>query len=123
MTCDTIEHRFRKEFPGSEDRPLSVFSGHYDTMATNSLDPVEYAPGADDDGSGTTVVLEALRIMSAHQFECTIHFTALAAEEQVTIFIQKQIHFAFRWSQFVVIRKSMTTSPTRHTRPFHQHSL
>ena len=37
---------------------IIVVSGHYDSRATNGLDATSDAPGADDDGSGTAVVLE-----------------------------------------------------------------
>ena len=40
------------------------------------------APGADDDGSGTSAVLECARIMSKHSFPATIIFVAVSGEEQ-----------------------------------------
>ncbi|MBI4427764.1 MAG: M28 family peptidase [Ignavibacteriales bacterium] len=63
------------------DRVL-VISGHYDSRASNPLDSVSAAPGANDDGSGTAVVLELARVMSKHRFEATIVFLAVAGEEQ-----------------------------------------
>lgn len=65
----------------SADRMI-VVSGHYDTRAGNPLDATSDAPGANDDGSGTAVVLELARVMSKYPFDATIVFIAFAAEEQ-----------------------------------------
>ncbi len=61
---------------------IFVVSGHYDSRASDALDSTGDAPGADDDGSGTAVVLELARVMSAHRFASTILFAAFAGEEQ-----------------------------------------
>lgn len=45
------------------------------------MDSVAGSPGADDDGSGTALVLEALRVMSQFQFPRDIYFCAFNAEE------------------------------------------
>lgn len=44
-----------------------IICGHYDDMPNATI-----APAADDDGSGTTTVLEAARVLSNYQFEYTI---------------------------------------------------
>ena len=59
-----------------------LLSGHYDSRATNALDSVSEAPGADDDGTGTALVLELARVFSKHRFRTTIIFAAFAGEEQ-----------------------------------------
>lgn len=59
-----------------------VVSGHYDSMCGSALDAKCDAPGANDDASGTAVVLEMARAMAPHQFEATIVFMAVAGEEQ-----------------------------------------
>ncbi len=46
------------------------------------MDSTGDAPGADDDGSGTSAVLECARIMSKHSFPATIIFVAVSGEEQ-----------------------------------------
>lgn len=61
---------------------IIVVSGHYDTRASNPLDVKGDAPGANDDGSGTAVVLELARVMSRYTFDATIVFIAFAGEEQ-----------------------------------------
>lgn len=59
-----------------------VVSGHYDSMCGSAIDANCDAPGANDDASGTAVVLEMARAMAPHQFEATIVFMAVAGEEQ-----------------------------------------
>jgi hypothetical protein len=66
--------------PGS-DR-IFLVSGHYDSRATGANDITSEAPGANDDGSGTTAVLELARVLSKFNFRATIVFAAFAGEEQ-----------------------------------------
>jgi hypothetical protein len=42
----------------------------------------DYAPGADDNGSGVAAVFEALRVLKNYRFARTIRFAAFNAEEQ-----------------------------------------
>src|SRR4051794_16998171 len=67
--------------PKSADR-VYVVSGHYDSRRTDVLDGTGDAPGANDDGSGTSAVLELARVMAPHPTEATIVFATFAAEEQ-----------------------------------------
>ena len=70
---------------GSEEigtgRVLLV-GGHYDPQASDPMDATSDAPGANDDGSGTAVVLELARVLAPHAFDATIVFVAFAGEEQ-----------------------------------------
>ncbi len=59
-----------------------VVSGHYDSMASDRWDVESAAPGANDDASGTAVVLEIARVMSASRFEANLVFLCVAGEEQ-----------------------------------------
>lgn len=56
--------------------------GHYDSRPSNDQDPQSDAPGANDDGSGTAVVLECARVLSQKKFPATIVFLTVAGEEQ-----------------------------------------
>ncbi len=56
--------------------------GHYDSMPSDVMDPKADAPGANDDGSGTTAVLAIARAMAGHPCESTIVFVCTAGEEQ-----------------------------------------
>ena len=64
------------------DNRIFIISGHLDNMRTNVMDRTGDAPGANDDGSGTSAVMECARIMSKHSFPATIIFVAVSGEEQ-----------------------------------------
>lgn len=54
-----------------------IICGHIDATG-----PVEdSAPGADDNASGTSVVLEACRVLASHWFNYTVRFICFNAEE------------------------------------------
>jgi hypothetical protein len=63
-------------------RRMLVVSGHYDSRCSNVLDSVKAAPGANDDASGTALVLELARVFSKYEFNTTIIFVAFAGEEE-----------------------------------------
>jgi hypothetical protein len=67
--------------PESKDRFL-VVSGHYDSICSPGSDATCDAPGANDDASGTAVVMEMARVMSKYQFDATLIFMAVPGEEQ-----------------------------------------
>ncbi len=56
--------------------------GHYDSRNGDPLDFDRDAPGANDDASGTAVVIELARVLSKHRFDSTLVFMATAGEEQ-----------------------------------------
>jgi hypothetical protein len=59
-----------------------VMSSHYDSRDSDNDDGVADAPGADDNGSGTSAVLEAARVLSRVPLHATIVFACFDAEEQ-----------------------------------------
>jgi Peptidase family M28 len=61
---------------------IYLVTGHYDTRNTDILNSTAPAPGANDDGSGTTVSIECARVLSKHKFPATIIFLTVAGEEQ-----------------------------------------
>ncbi|MDQ3634280.1 MAG: M28 family metallopeptidase [Acidobacteriota bacterium] len=61
---------------------IYVVSGHYDSMCGDPSDGECDAPGANDDASGTSAVIEMARVMSKQKFDATIIFMAVAGEEQ-----------------------------------------
>ena len=67
--------------PESRDRWV-VVSGHYDSIPRPLSDTTADSPGANDDASGTAVVLELARVMSKHEFDANVVFLAVAGEEQ-----------------------------------------
>ncbi|MCI0436183.1 MAG: M20/M25/M40 family metallo-hydrolase, partial [Gemmatimonadetes bacterium] len=50
-------------------------------LASSHFDSVERGPGADDDSSGTTALLEAARVMANRPQAATIHFAFFTGEE------------------------------------------
>jgi hypothetical protein len=60
---------------------IYVFGGHHDSYSSG--DPMIFAPGADDNASGTAAALEVARIImqSGYQPKSTIKFITFAAEE------------------------------------------
>ncbi len=60
----------------------SYVVGHYDSRNADAMDAVGDAPGANDDASGTAVVLEIARALADHPLESTVVFLCTAAEEQ-----------------------------------------
>ena len=59
-----------------------LVQGHYDSRVTDIMNATADAPGANDDASGTSVAIEAARVLSRHRFDATIVYAALAGEEQ-----------------------------------------
>lgn len=64
----------------TDDRILLI-SAHLDTRVEGDADNTTFAPGANDDGSGVSAILEMLRIMSKHPYEATIKFMVVTGEE------------------------------------------
>lgn len=73
--------------PGRDTTRVVVISGHYDSCvcSTDAADATSDAPGANDDGSGTSAVIELARVMSKRfpqGLEASVLFAVVAAEEQ-----------------------------------------
>lgn len=68
-----------KEGTTEADR-LVVIGGHYDSWNTQA-DPLVFAPGADDNASGTAVVLELARIFKNLDTKKSYMFVPFSAEE------------------------------------------
>ncbi|MCC7149707.1 MAG: M28 family peptidase [Saprospiraceae bacterium] len=58
---------------GLNNNKLCLINGHFDSA--------EFAPGADDNGTGVVGVLEAIRVMSDYLFENNVQFTSFNLEE------------------------------------------
>ncbi len=60
---------------------INIVGGHHDSYSSG--DPMVFAPGADDNASGTSAVLEIARVLKEtnYQPESTIKFITFAAEE------------------------------------------
>lgn len=65
----------------TDDRVL-IISGHLDSRNTDVMDVKSDAPGANDDASGVSAMMELARIMSKREFPFTLIFVAVVGEEQ-----------------------------------------
>jgi hypothetical protein len=71
--------------PGSDPsraKTAVIVSGHFDSICSDFLSTECDAPGADDDGSGTTVSLESARLAAKRGHRATVVFAAVSGEEQ-----------------------------------------
>jgi len=59
-----------------------IIAGHIDSRASDVMDAASDAPGANDDGSGSALVLEAARLLSQKPHRATIVYALLSGEEQ-----------------------------------------
>ncbi len=66
---------------GDEPGRIYVMSSHFDDCDGRCTDGAGVAPGADDNGSGVSAVLEAARVMTATHFRGTIVFACFDGEE------------------------------------------
>ncbi|MFZ1947570.1 MAG: M20/M25/M40 family metallo-hydrolase [bacterium] len=66
--------------PGTTNpEEIYIICGHYDDT---SQIPYDYAPGADDNATGTIATVEAARVLKEAQFEATLKFLCVSREEQ-----------------------------------------
>ncbi|MBL8897110.1 MAG: M28 family metallopeptidase [Planctomycetes bacterium] len=65
-----------------EPERIYVVGGHYDSRASDTYDVASDAPGANDDASGTAVVLELARVLAAVPLDATVVFACYTGEEQ-----------------------------------------
>ena len=65
---------------------MYLVTGHYDTRVNDVMNTHDFAPGANDDSSGTAVSMESARVFSSqhaqHKFPATLVFVCVAGEEQ-----------------------------------------
>lgn len=71
---------------GKDNKKVYIISSHYDSVASKTknwqLDWKKLpAPGADDNASATSAVLECARILSKFEFNSTIRFVTYSGEE------------------------------------------
>jgi hypothetical protein len=70
--------------PGTDtsDKAVIIIEGHMDTRCTGLCDTACVANGMEDNGSGTSLVIELARVLSKYTFKRTIVFAATTGEEQ-----------------------------------------
>ena len=67
---------------GTHPERVIIMGGHYDSRTVDPISATDRAPGANDSGSQTALVIEAARVMANYTFDATLMFAAFAAEEQ-----------------------------------------
>ena len=72
ITCDKL---------GSTNNTI-IISAHYDSRTEDLNDSRSRAPGADDNASGVSVLLEVARILSKLNLEHSVSFVLFSGEEQ-----------------------------------------
>ena len=70
--------------PGTDptDTRILLVSGHIDSRVSDVMNATADAPGANDDASGTALVMELARVLASQKFPCTIKLVAVQGEEQ-----------------------------------------
>lgn len=66
----------------TDPRTFVVIGAHYDSRSKNLFDAKAPAPGADDNASGTSGLLEIARILAQVETPCSIRLIAFSGEEQ-----------------------------------------
>jgi hypothetical protein len=67
---------------GTDPKRVIIVGAHIDSRVTDVMNATADAPGANDDGSGVALVLEAARILSHRKFSATIVYAVFSGEEQ-----------------------------------------
>ncbi|MFA6124210.1 MAG: M28 family metallopeptidase [Sphingomonas sp.] len=67
---------------GLDPKRVIIVGAHIDSRVSDAMDATHDAPGANDDGSGVALVLEAARILSKEKFRATIVYAIFSGEEQ-----------------------------------------
>ena len=68
--------------PGKHPNRLVIIGGHYDSRTTNVFDTTSDAPGGNDSGAQTALLLELARVLAGNSFDATIVFMSFSGEEQ-----------------------------------------
>ncbi|MEX0967947.1 MAG: M28 family peptidase [Bacteroidia bacterium] len=80
--------------PGTDPAaPLILIEGHIDSRCEERCDTSCFAGGAEDNGSGTALVMELARVMGKFTFRNTIVFMATTGEEQGLIGAQAFLNY------------------------------
>ncbi|UCE66263.1 MAG: M20/M25/M40 family metallo-hydrolase [Candidatus Zixiibacteriota bacterium] len=59
-----------------------IVGGHYDAVVYDGGNPAIWAPGADDNGTGTAMTMEIARVLADLPFKKSVRFITFGAEEQ-----------------------------------------
>jgi len=141
ITADTEMSNVYAVLRGTDpelSKKIYLVSGHYDSIAFQprpqntggapdptaaaGLGPMDlgaFAPGANDDASGTAVSIECARVLSKHKFPATIIFLTVPGEEQG---LDGSAHFAKlaqeeKWDLVAVLNNDIVGGDNTPGRP------
>ena len=83
--CGMTRHRnILAVLPGTDtaNHQIILIEGHMDSRCNTPCDTACLAEGVEDNASGTALVMELARIMSAHEYPATLVFMVTIGEEQ-----------------------------------------
>jgi len=63
-----------------QPRKVVLLTAHLDSLSNSN--PWVFAPGADDNASGSAAVMQAAKILSQYDFGCTLRYVLFTGEEQ-----------------------------------------
>ncbi len=76
--CDAVAIQRGTERPND----VVIITGHIDSRVSDVMNANAVEPGANDDGSGSSAVIEAAKLLSKHKFPGTIVYSLDSGEEQ-----------------------------------------
>ena len=68
------------EVPGADDSQIYLMTAHFDSISPDA-DTLDLAPGALDNSTGVSVLLETARALSSYELQHPVHVVFLNAEE------------------------------------------
>ena len=93
---------------GDDSRIIALLA-HYDSRGGNGNDGEQFAPGANDDGSGVAALLEIARLLSNQQLGASVKLMFLSGEEHGLLGARHMAKIAAdgKWNLIAVINNDM----------------
>lgn len=95
--------------PGAEGSKEIILLAHMDTRVNDNSDGETYAPGANDDGSGVSCLLEVVRLLSQVSLQQTVKCIFVSGEEHGLLGAGHMANFAKEnnWPVIAVLNNDM----------------
>ncbi|OFY45169.1 MAG: hypothetical protein A2X18_14390 [Bacteroidetes bacterium GWF2_40_14] len=93
----------------AKDKRVIVLLAHYDNRIDNNNDSTSFAPGANDNGSGVSALIEIARVLSSYKLPVTIKLIFLSGEEHGLLGADHMAQIAMdeKWDIVAVINNDM----------------
>ena len=92
---DSFYHSFKSIIDGEDfslrniicnkdgfSKKLIIICAHYDCIMENKGDPISRAPGANDNASGVSAIIEMARVLTNENLQYSLQFVLFSGEEQ-----------------------------------------